>query len=67
MAQETDDAKASTGYYKYTDIAFHYHKAIANPQEASAFKLAIHHKALGEPSHPLRAGCGKGLELFIGN
>ncbi|KAL5527327.1 hypothetical protein ACEPAG_6118 [Sanghuangporus baumii] len=61
-----NNASACTGYYRYTDIAFHYPKAIADLQEASALKLAVHHKALGDPSHPLRAGNEKGLELFIG-
>ncbi|KAL5488113.1 hypothetical protein ACEPAI_6221 [Sanghuangporus weigelae] len=62
----TNNASACTGYYRYTDIAFHYPKAIADLQEASALKLAVHHKALGDPSHPLRAGNERGLELFIG-
>ncbi|KAL5508313.1 hypothetical protein ACEPAH_5932 [Sanghuangporus vaninii] len=62
----TNNAPACTGYYRYTDIAFHYPKAIADTQEASALKLAVHHKALGDPSHPLRAGDERGLELFIG-
>ncbi|KAL5508312.1 hypothetical protein ACEPAH_5931 [Sanghuangporus vaninii] len=60
------DVPILIGFYRYTDILFEYHKTIKDPADVSAFKAFVSASAMGDPAHPLRAGNGKGIELYIG-
>ena len=66
LAMKPEDAPIITGYYRYTDIVYEYHKTIADPAEASAFKAFVSHTALADPSHPFCVDKEKGIELYIG-
>ena len=55
-----------TGYYRYTDIMFEWHKTVDDPAEVSALKAFLSTSALGSDEHPFRQESKKGLQLFIG-
>ncbi|EJD01095.1 uncharacterized protein FOMMEDRAFT_141811 [Fomitiporia mediterranea MF3/22] len=60
------DEPIISGYYRYTDILFEYHKTFEDPAEISAFKAFVSYNALGDPNHPLCIDKDKGIELYIG-
>ena len=62
-----DTAPVTTGYYRFTDIIFEWHKAIPDTAERSALKALVSYSSLGDPVNPLWVDKEKGLQLFIGN
>ncbi|KAH8113271.1 hypothetical protein DFH11DRAFT_1856907 [Phellopilus nigrolimitatus] len=55
-----------TGYYRFSDILFEWHKEISDPAERSALKAFVSSNSLGDPGNPLRTDKEKGIKLFIG-
>ncbi|EJD53596.1 hypothetical protein AURDEDRAFT_141640 [Auricularia subglabra TFB-10046 SS5] len=58
--------KASTGYYRYTDINFEWHTMIDEPAERSALKAFLAPDCLTSPDNPLRDPSKDGIGFFIG-
>ncbi|KAF8663461.1 hypothetical protein AX16_001031 [Volvariella volvacea WC 439] len=55
-----------TGYYRYTDIWFEWHKVLPNPEDGRHLKAILSHDALVHPDHPLHIEGVEGVELFMG-
>ncbi|KAI0732947.1 hypothetical protein C8Q72DRAFT_73998 [Fomitopsis betulina] len=58
--------EAVTGYYRFTDIFFEWHKALPFQEDVSPLKALLAYPALVHPDHPLRHEGSNGLELHLG-
>ncbi|KZT74359.1 hypothetical protein DAEQUDRAFT_781910 [Daedalea quercina L-15889] len=58
--------EAVTGYYRFTDIFFEWHKSLPDQEDVSPLKALLAYPALVHPDHPLRHEGGNGLELHLG-
>ncbi|TFK75817.1 hypothetical protein BDN72DRAFT_785842 [Pluteus cervinus] len=55
-----------TGYYRYTDIWFDWHKALPNPEDSNPLKAALSHDSITHPDHPLHVEGVEGVQLYMG-
>ncbi|KAF5363340.1 hypothetical protein D9756_000462 [Leucocoprinus leucothites] len=60
------DNEVVTGYYRYTDIWFEWHKTIADDTEAATLKAILAHDSLAHPDHPLHIEGINGIQLYHG-
>jgi len=54
------------GYYRFTDIFFHWHVSLPNQEDVSPLKAMLAYAALTHPEHPLRKEGAEGIEMHIG-
>lgn len=66
MKPAKDSTPVNTGFYRFTDIIFEWHKALPDQTERSALKAFVSYTSLGNPSNPLWVDKEKGMQLFIG-
>ncbi|KAJ7764970.1 hypothetical protein DFH07DRAFT_810980 [Mycena maculata] len=55
-----------TGYYRASDILFHYHQSLKNTRDAVQLQKLFSHDAVLHPRHPLAADGVKGIQGYIG-
>ncbi|EKM80129.1 hypothetical protein AGABI1DRAFT_73024 [Agaricus bisporus var. burnettii JB137-S8] len=53
-----------TGYYRYTDIWFDWHRAIPDEEDGTVLKAILAHDSLADPSHPLHIDGITGIQLY---
>ncbi|KAJ7498821.1 hypothetical protein FB451DRAFT_11568 [Mycena latifolia] len=56
-----------TGFYRCTDILYHYHQSLKNTRDAIQLQKILSHDAILHPRHPLAAAEGvPGIQAYIG-
>ncbi|KAF8195796.1 hypothetical protein K438DRAFT_1968295 [Mycena galopus ATCC 62051] len=62
-----DSSERLTGYYRCTDILYHYHESLKNGRDTIQLQKILNRDALLHPRHPLAASDGtKGIQAYIG-
>ncbi|KAJ6485150.1 hypothetical protein C8R47DRAFT_550441 [Mycena vitilis] len=60
------DASPLTGYYRATDILYHYHQSLKNTRDAVQLQKILSYDAVLHPRHPFAAEGAKGIQGYIG-
>ncbi|KAJ7507914.1 hypothetical protein B0H11DRAFT_2314879 [Mycena galericulata] len=55
-----------TGFYRCTDILYHYHQSLKNTRDAVQLQKILSHDNILHPKHPLAADGAKGIQGYIG-